>query len=380
MKIGKLTRQNPGKPDEYIAFVPDTFPPTEGFNFSSKLLNKAAEATRLLGKLDGITELLPDLEFFLFMYIRKDAASSSQIEGTMATMIDVIEAESQTKADLPSDVDDIIHYISTLNYGIKRLEDLPLSLRLIKEIHKNLMDGARSTHFSDPGEFRKSQNWIKGTSPKNAKFVPPPVEEMHNSLGDLEKFLHEKYDLMPIVKAGLIHAQFETIHPFLDGNGRTGRILITLYLEMIGLIDNPVLFLSSYFKQHQDMYYEMLDGYHNEKIEHWLDFFMDGVIHVAKEAIGTVKDVTKVRDRDYLKIQGLNKKSSESALKVLPKLFKLPIVNAPQIQKWTGFSRQGAYDLINRFIELGILEEKDEDVSYGKSYIYLDYVKIYNDV
>src|SRR5579872_5590292 len=254
MKIGQFLKQ----PQGYKAFVPYPFPPLGGFDFSKKLIQKASQATLSLGKLDGVTQLLPDVDFFLFMYICKDAASSSQIEGTQATMIDAIEAASKTSENLPSDVDDITHYIQALNYGLERLKSLPLCLRVIKEIHQQLMENGRATHFSDPGHFRKSQNWIGGTSLQNALFVPPPVHEMNQAMSDLEKFLHNPDDILPIIKTGIIHAQFETIHPFLDGNGRTGRMLITFFLLLEKLLDRPVLFLSSYFKKHKQIYYEKL--------------------------------------------------------------------------------------------------------------------------
>lgn len=204
MKVGYLIQQSGG----YKAFVPERFPPVEGFHFSTKLIQKASQATLLLGKLDGITQLLPDVDFFLFMYIRKDAASSSEIEGTQATMIDAIEAEAGTSDKLPEDVNDILHYIKALNYGLKRLKDFPLSNRFLCELHKELMKKARSSHFADPGNFRKSQNWIGGTAPGNAHFVPPPPQELPRALADLEQFFHAQDDLPPILKAGIIHVHF----------------------------------------------------------------------------------------------------------------------------------------------------------------------------
>ena len=290
IEIGQLKDQKEG----FKAFIPASFPPKGGFEFDPKILKKIDEATRLLGKLDGITKLLPDVDFFLSMYLRKDAASSSQIEGTMATMIDAIEAEVQSSANIPEDVDDILHYIKALNYGMKRVQqdNFPMALRFVRELHKQLMDKARTTHYSDPGEFRKSQNWIGGTRPDNARFVPPPVEEMHAALTDLEKFMHSNDDVLTLVKAALIHAQFETIHPFLDGNGRTGRMLITFYLWKEGYLEKPVLFLSSYFKKHQKVYYERLFGYHFGSVSDWVDFFLDGVIEIAGEAIDIVGKIT----------------------------------------------------------------------------------------
>lgn len=374
MNIGNYVKQ----PQGYKAFIPEPFPPKEGFPFSAQLIQKASKATLALGKLDGITQLLPDVDFFLFMYICKDAASSSQIEGTQATMIDAIKAISKTSDTLPADVDDITHYIHALNYGLERLKNFPLCLRLIKEIHQHLMKDVRSTHFSDPGNFRKTQNWIGGTSLQNAHFVPPPVHEMNQALGELEIFFHEVDDFLPIIKAGIIHAQFETIHPFLDGNGRTGRMLITLFLWLEKLLERPVLFLSSYFMKNQKIYYARLDDYHNSKLENWLNFFLEGVIETSAEAIETVKKITVLRQEDMNKIQSLGKTVSAISVKVLIQLFRSPIVNVANIQKWTGYTRQGAQKVIDRFVDLNILEKKDEHKTYGRSFIYKRYVDIFN--
>lgn len=374
MQIGRYVNQ----PQGYKAFILNPFPPDKGFKLSSEIISKATNATFKIGKLDGITQLLPDVDFFLFMYIRKDAASSTQIEGTQATMIDAIEAESEVSDTLPDDVDDILHYIKALNYGLERLKEFPLSLRLIKEIHYELMQNARKTHFADPGNFRRTQNWIGGTSPGNAFFVPPPPYEMKKALDDFEKFLHQKDSLLPIIKAGIIHAQFETIHPFLDGNGRTGRMLITIYLNLVKLLEKPVLFLSSYFKKYQDIYYQRLQEYHNGEIEKWLDFFLDGVIETADEAVETVKKITILREEDMRKIQSLGKMAAENTIKILPLLFKIPIVNVTKIQEWTGFTRQGAQKVIDRLVELDILKLKDKNKKYGRTYVYKKYLDIFN--
>ena len=244
LQIGNSIQQ----PQGFKAFIPAPFPPSKKVVLSSGLTKKLDQATRLIGKLDGVTQLLPEKDFFILMFIRKDASSSSQIEGTQATMMDAIEAESTERPSLlPPDVDDILHYINALNYGLMRLEDLPLSLRLINELHKELMVGARASHNAFPGEFRRSQNWINGTNPSNAKYVPPPVEEMKRALNDFEKFMLSDGHYLPLIKAGLIHAQFETIHPFTDGNGRTGRMLVTMYLWHEKLLEIPVLYLSLVF-------------------------------------------------------------------------------------------------------------------------------------
>jgi Fic family protein len=377
MEMGQLRQQKEG----FKAFVPYAFPPREGFEFDRKILKKSDVATRLLGKLDGITKLLPDVDFFLAMYLRKDAASSSQIEGTMATMVDAIEADMQLSASIPQDVDDILHYIKALDYGMKRVgrDGFPVSLRFVRELHEQLMDKARATHFSSPGEFRTSQNWIGGTRPDNARFVPPPVEEMKNALADLEKFIHADDETLTLIKAALIHAQFETIHPFLDGNGRTGRMLITFYLWKEEYLEKPVLFLSSYFKRNQKTYYERLYGYHFGSVEAWVDFFLDGVIEIANEAIDIVGKITALRERDMMKVQALGKRASESAMLVLPRLYEQPIVNVATVQKWTGFTSVGAQTVIKRFIDMGILMSKDKGKKYAQSYIYKKYVDIFSE-
>jgi Fic family protein len=376
MEIGKNIKQTEG----FKAFIPNPFPPKGGFVFNSIILKKNDKATRLLGKLDGITKLLPNSDFFLLMYLRKDAASSSQIEGTKATMIDAIEADAQINPNVPKDVDDILHYIKALNYGMKRVntDNFPVSLRLIRELHSKLMDKARASNFADPGEFRKSQNWIGGTRPDNARFVPPPVNAMHSSLVDLERFLYKDELTLTVIKAGIIHAQFETIHPFLDGNGRTGRMFINFYLWKQGFLEKPVLFLSSFFKRHQERYYEKLFGYHYGEIEEWVDFFLDGVIEIAGEAIKIAEEITVLREKDYQKIQKLSTRSSQSASLILPKLYGQPVVNVALIQKWTGFTRAGAQRVIDRFIDINILVPKDEDKKYAQSYMYKTYLDIFN--
>jgi len=378
IELGKNIDQKQG----VKAFIPHPFPPKEGFDWDSHLIKKTDQATRLLGKLDGITKLLPDSDFFLLMYLRKDAASSSQIEGTQATMIDAIEADAKVTTNIPKDVDDILHYIKALNYGMKRMvdDDFPVSMRFVRELHGKLMDQARATHFSDPGEFRKSQNWIGGTRPDNARFVPPPVDEMNKALTDLERFMHADESTLTLIKAALIHAQFETIHPFLDGNGRTGRMLITFYLWKEGFLEKPVLFLSSFFKKHQELYYEKLLGYQKHgMVGEWVDFFLDGVIEVANEAIDIVGKITALREEDMARVQKLGKRAAESAALLLPRLYGQPVVNVALVQKWTGFTYVGAQTVINRFIEMGILSPKDKDKKYGQSYIYKKYIGIFVD-
>src|SRR4030065_1598685 len=236
MNIGKLIQQ----PGGYKAFIPEKFPSDKKIIINTKTQQLHARVVLMLGKLDGISQLLPDLDFFILMYITKEAARSSGIEGTNATIVDVIKSEANLEYQLPQDVDRITHYISAMNYGLERLETLPLSLRFIKEIHKELISGTIDEPGKYPGGFRSTQNWIGGGSPNTAHFVPPPPAELLRCLDDLEKFIYSEDVYPPLIKAALVHAQFETIHPFLDGNGRTGRLLISIYLCKMNLLKGPV--------------------------------------------------------------------------------------------------------------------------------------------
>lgn len=372
MRIGNRVKQ----PEGYTAFIPEKFPQDELRSFPAEILIKAAQAERLIGKLDGITQILPDVDFFLSMYIIKDATSSSQIEGTRATMLDALEMSSGINVK-DTDADDILFYIKALHYGTERLKNFPFSLRFIRELHRELMTGARSSQFANPGEFRTSQNWIGGTNLQNASFVPPPVHEMNDALADLENYIHQT-DLMPVLQVGLLHAQFETIHPFLDGNGRTGRLLITLFLCERSLLIKPVLFLSSYFKKHQQLYYDKLNAYHSNKPIEWLHFFLDGIIETALESIETSLKITKLRDEDMLKIQGLGKREANSGVLFLQLLFRKPVLNTSFVMSEMNFSRPGASKLIDRFIELEILKPLDDTVKYGKTYCYHKYISLFN--
>ncbi len=373
VEICKKIKQKEG----FIASVPVPFPPKGVLSISQKLLNKADEASRLVSKLDGITHILPDIEFFLRMFVTKDATSSAQIEGTKATIVDAIEMDAGVDGK-QTDAQDILFYIKALNYGIGRIKQLPLSLRFIKELHAELMTGARATHFSDPGEFRKSQNWIGGTNPSNASFVPPPAGNMQEALSDFESFFRNEESTTPLIHIALVHAQFETIHPFLDGNGRTGRLLITLLLCYQKMLERPVLFLSSYFKKNQKVYYDKLNGYHNDgKVDEWLEFFFDGVMETAKESIAISKKIRKLRDDDMAKILALAKRESESGILVLPKLYANPIVNTKKIMGWTGFTRAGAQGLIDRFVKMGILSLVEEQDTYDRKYIYKEYLSAF---
>src|SRR3989338_11089759 len=375
MNIGILIQQ----PSGYKAFIPDKFPPGEQIVLSSKTQQLHAKASLMLGKLDGITQLLPDLDFFIFMYIRKEAARSSEIEGTKATIVDVIKSEAEIETHkFPHDVERIIHYINAMEYGLKRIETLPLSLRFIREIQKVLIENTIDAPGKTPGEFRKTQNWIGGGSPNTAKFVPPPPSEMNRCLYDLEKFLYAKDEYPPLIKAALVHAQFETIHPFLDGNGRTGRLLTTFYLCKLGILERPVLYLSEYFLNNQRAYYDSLQAYHQENadVSGWLDFFLDGVAIIATEAIKTSKKINILRQKDVVKIQSLGRRA-KTGMVVLENLYKLPIVSVRKIEKWTKLSRPRANDLVKKLVELGILDQRDKNIEYGREFWYKNYLNLF---
>jgi Fic family protein len=377
LAIGRYMQQKDG----YKAFTPFLFPPKSGFYITPKLYKKNEEAVRLVGKLDGITKLLPDKDFFLTMFIKKDAAYSSQIEGTQATLQDVVEDPIITESSRRnSDVGDVVQYVEAVNYGMDRVNTLPISLRLICEIHKKLMVGARSTQHAYPGEFRTSQNWIGAKFLKDASFVPPAVHDMQASLSDLEKFIYADDEYPLLIKAGLIHAQFEAIHPFTDGNGRTGRMLIAMYMHHARLLEMPVLYLSNYFKKYQKLYYQKLQSYHDDEadVDGWLTFFLEGVTEIATASIGTCERITTLRDRDFTKVQKLGKRSAASTIEIIRKLYGQPIVGVAEIVLWTGFTTQGAYNVIERLKSLGILEQLGAD-AYGQKYIYADYYEIFDE-
>lgn len=377
MEIGKLVQQTTG----YKAFIPNSFPPDiERLRLDQEISEYEFWAGHYLAKLDGVTQRLPDLDFFIFMYVRKEAAFSSNIEGTKATMIDSIKAEADIIEGLPDDVDTIQSYIEAMNYGLKRIEDLPLSLRFLKETHKILL-ADRKYQSKTPGEFRKSQNWISGTSPKDARYVPPPPHEMNIALDQLEKFLYSDF-YSPLMKIAMAHAQFETIHPFQDGNGRTGRLLVTFYLYKESVLERPVLYLSKFFggnEKSREKYFDLLHNYHSKgEVRNWLLFFFRGITEIAKDAIDTSNKIMDLREKDMEKIHSLGRGAS-TGVKLLHNLYRLPIVDAKKIAMWTGNSIQASYKTIDKFIEIGILQPRDENKTYGKTYVYRDYLKFFTD-
>ena len=370
--IGRYIKQK----GNYKAFIPEKFPPKGLVFHDPKIIKLLSDANLLLGKLDGMAKLLPDIDFFIFMYIKKESTYSSQIEGTKARLTDALQAELEKTPGLPDDVDDILHYINAMNDGLRRLGKFPLSLRLIKEVHQVLLTKARASSFPYPGEFRKVQNWIMGTNPADAHFVPPPPEYVMHAMSDLEKFFYSYEDIPILIKVALIHSQFETIHPFVDGNGRTGRLLITFYLCQQKILERPVLYLSEHFKKHQELYFSMLDEYRKGNISSWLKFFLKGVVTVAKEAIETSDRIIDLREKDMQKVSSLGR-ASKNAIVLLKNLYKLPIINVRKIQEVTNLSREASNRLVKRFIRLGLLHPKEKEKKYGRIFVYKEYLNLF---
>lgn len=371
-KVGFYKKQSTG----YQAFIPNKFPPDGLINWDENLILLLSQADQAIGGLNAIDQLIPDVDFFILMYIRKEAALSTQIEGTQATLLDLVKAEAKiSDNDTPSDVNEIQNYIKAMNYGIGRLKDLPLSLRLIREIHQVLLQGVRGQH-RNPGEFRSSQNWIGGPTIETATFVPPPPHEMTQSLYDLEKFMNDEIlKLPPLIKTALVHAQFETIHPFLDGNGRTGRLLITFYLYKLGVLPRPLLYLSDFFQNNRRNYYDKLNSYRFDKgVEGWLKFFLQGISQVSNEAVEKAKKITNIKEKDVQVVSGFGK-NADAALTLLKKMYTFPIVNAKVVSKITGImSKSNVNSLIDKFVKSGILKEMTGRPR-NRTFIYLAYTE-----
>jgi Fic family protein len=319
-----------------------------------------SKADRALARLDGATSVLPNPDLFVSMYVRKEAVLSSQIEGTQASVVDVLQFETEsTEPDNPQDVAEVINYIAAMNHGLTRLRDLPLSLRLIREIHEKLLAGVRGADRR-PGEFRTSQNWIGGVGAllSDAAFVPPPPHEMMQALGELELYLNAPAPAPELIRVGLVHAQFETIHPFLDGNGRVGRLLITFLLCKAGVLERPLLYLSHYFKQSRTDYYDVLQAVRTHGAwEPWLKFFLQAVYHVAQEATATARKIVRMREEHRQTIQNVLPRKAARGLTLLEALFERPIITLTDAAKLTETTFKHAVPLVRAFEEIGLLRE-----------------------
>lgn len=372
-KVGRFVLQ----PQGYKAFIPEPLPPKPPVKFDDELLNLLSEADRALARLDGIVTVLPNPDLFIAMYVKKEAILSSQIEGTQASLEGVLEFEANlVPKENIYDIKEVINYVKALDYGIERLKTLPMSLRLIKEVHKILMENTRGA-TKNPGEFRTTQNWIgpAGAGLSEAIFVPPPPNMVINLMGDLENFIHQKDNIPPLIKISLIHYQFETIHPFLDGNGRMGRLLITFYLYWKQLLSKPLLYLSFYLKKNREAYYDLLMKIRKESSwGEWIKFFLKGVYETSQESANTAGEIIKLKDKIIYKLYE-NSVSSIYAVKLLEILFDTPLVEVKDVVSKLKIHKDTANELIKSFEKIGILHEITGKQRYRK-YIFKDYVDI----
>ena len=357
----------------YKAYIPAILQSNPPFDFDIQIVNLLAEANRYIGKLDEITDILISPTLFVEMYAKKEATLSSQIEGTQATFSDLINMEAGIKDnEIPDDVKEISNYLVALNYGIHRVHSLPLSLRLIREVHGLLLSDVRGSD-KNPGEFRRSQNWIGGRTIATATYVPPPVNEMKSLLDNFEKYLHQDDDIPHLIKAALIHAQFEIIHPFLDGNGRIGRLLITFYLNHKSIVSKPTLYLSKYFKNHRKYYYEhLLNLSEKQDFKGWTKFFLEGIIITSNEAVELAREIKELRERDLLKIQTLGR-SIRNGSEVFNYLFEKPIINTNDVGRLLNLTFPNAQNIINKLIEKNILSLY-KDQKRNRLFVYKEYL------
>ncbi|MCB2053642.1 MAG: Fic family protein [Geminicoccaceae bacterium] len=374
-RAGRYVRQSTG----YRAFIPLPLPPSPPLRIEAEMQTLLSRADRALGRLDGAIHTLPDMDLFIFMYVRKEAVLSSQIEGTQSSLHDILEIEAQIfSPGRPDDSREVLNYVAALNHGLARLSELPVSVRLIREIHEILMRGVRGQE-RQPGAIRTSQNWIgpAGRSLNEAIFIPPPAHELARLLGDLEKFIHEETAMPALVKLGLVHAQFETIHPFLDGNGRVGRLLITFLLCQSGVLTRPALYLSLYFKRHRQEYYDRLQEIRNRGAwEDWLAFFLEGIASVANEATETCRKISRRREDDREMIMAHMSGAAGNGMKVLESMFRRPIATVGDIESHLGISYAGANKIAKKLVEIGILQEITGN-RRNRHFIYARYVALF---
>lgn len=360
----------------YRAFIPKPLPPDPPIEMDAEMMAVLSEANLSLGRLDGAAQILPNPDLFVAMYVRKEAVLSSQVEGTQSSLIDLLEFEAKkSPRGLPKDVGETVNYVRAMNYGLERLKELPLSLRLIREIHAELLVGVRGSERM-PGEFRNSQNWIgaHGGYLADAFYVPPPVHEMKQALDNLEKFLYNQRSMAPLIKCGVVHSQFETIHPFLDGNGRIGRLLITFLLCQQGILHRPLLYLSYYFKKNREQYYDRLQAVRdNGDWEGWLKFFLQGMVEVSVQATTTAKRITDLQEEHKVLVQA--KLRSMSYLRLLEHLYLRPITSVTEIQAYLEITYNGANRLVNELVKLGLLTEMTKAQRY-RLFCYESYLKL----
>lgn len=374
-RLGERILCSAGSDEPYWALVPRPLPPLD--LQMDELLGLVEKASQAIGRLDGLATVLPDTQLFLYMYVRKEALLSSQIEGTQSSLSDLLLYESEEAPGVPlDDVQEVSNYVAAMNHGLDRLRSgFPMSMRLVKEIHQVLMTGARGGTKA-PGEFRRTQNWVGGTRPGNAAYVPPPPDRVIGCMSDLEKYLHDPSDRLPfLIKVGLVHHQFEAIHPFLDGNGRLGRLLITLLLCTEGVLSEPILYLSLYFKTHRNQYYAHLQQVRDTgDWEGWLKFFLVGIQEIALQATDTAREILSMVQEDRSKLLEIGR-GAGSALQIHQYLEKKPLAVIPEMVKELNLTTPTVTAALQNLESLGIVREITGK-QRGRVFVYDQYLKI----
>jgi Fic family protein len=366
------------QPEGYRAFIPAPLPPSPPLRLDDETQHLLSTADLALGRLDGAVRTLPDADQFMLMYVRKEAVLSSRIEGTRSTLDDVLAQEAGLPGKRPDDILEVTNHVAALNHGLSLLDRLPISVRLIREVHRVLLAGVRGAE-KQPGELRTSQNWIgfAGATLSQASFVPPPPPEVGPALADLELFIHDDSPMPFLVKTAIVHAQFEAIHPFLDGNGRVGRLLVTLMLCERGVLAKPALYLSEYFAMNQLRYYDELQKVHTEGTwEEWLAFYLRGVAEVAGRSGQTAYSIVELREEHRRLVTHEFGQTVASGLKVLERLYSEPIVTVNRVGGIAGVTYRAAADLTERFVAHGILEEITGGAR-NRRFRYSPYVEIF---
>jgi len=367
------------QPGGHRAFIPKPLPPDPALEIDAEMQALLSKADRALGRLDGSIRTLPNPDLFIFMYVRKEAVLSSQIEGTQSSLNDILEVEAEIfDSERPRDVDEVLNYVRAMNYGLEWLAELPLSNRLIREIHSTLLSGVRGGN-AQPGELRKIQNWIgpQGCTLKEATFVPPPPQQLEAILGQFEKSLHDE-SLPALLQIGMAHAQFETIHPFLDGNGRVGRLLIAFMLYQKEILETPVLYISHYFKKYRQQYYEQLQSVReNGSWEVWLKFFLQGIYEVSQEATQTSRKIVDLREAHRKLIAEHFGRVAGNAMQVLETLYQKPFIKVQDIKDLTQVSYPAANQLMNKFVDHSLLTEVTGQAR-NRQFRYSPYIDLFN--
>jgi Fic family protein len=367
-------KQNLSGEMAYKSFTPSILPPNPPIELNNEIINLLVKTNKQLAVLEGVSSRIPNIHLFISMYIRKEALMSSQIEGTQATLEDVLDPMLEENTNRP--VGDVVNYIKATDYAIRRLKELPLCNRLIKETHKILLSGVRGENKS-AGEFRHSQNWIgsTGCNLSNARYIPPSVEDMIQSMSDLEKYINSDDELDILIRAGLIHYQFETIHPFLDGNGRIGRLLITLFLMEKNVLSTPVLYISYFLKKNRLEYYDRMNEVRLKgNYEQWIKFFLEAVYESSKNAIETIDKLTALHDNYCLKIKNLGRRA-KNAMRVFEYLETNPIIEIQKTAKELDMTFNTMSSIVKDLISIGILEQTSEQ-SRNRTFAYKEYLEI----